>query len=48
MRRTSLRTADALAGLLVPGEHTIWVVAGDGIHTPPAAGVMDKVTVAVG
>lgn len=33
---------------LAPGEHTIWVVAGDGTHTPLAAGVMDKVTVTVG
>lgn len=32
---------------LAPGEHTIWVVAGDGVHMPLSAGVMDKVTVTV-
>jgi hypothetical protein len=32
---------------LVPGEHTLWVVAGDGAHVPLNPKVMDKVTVTV-
>ncbi|MEA2972577.1 MAG: hypothetical protein QOG82_1035 [Actinomycetota bacterium] len=32
---------------LAPGAHTLWVVAGDGAHTPLAPRVMDKVTVTV-
>jgi hypothetical protein len=32
---------------LAPGEHTLWVVAGDGTHTPLDPAVMDKVTVSV-
>jgi hypothetical protein len=32
---------------LGPGEHTIWVVAGDGVHIPLGPPVMDKVTVTV-
>lgn len=32
---------------LAPGEHTLWVVAGDGMHIPLAARVMDKLTVTV-
>lgn len=52
MRRTSTptRTPEAevdVAGL-APGEHTIWVVAGDGTHAPLAARVMDQVIVTVG
>lgn len=33
---------------LAPGVHTLWVVAGDGLHIPLAPRVMDKVTVTVG
>lgn len=33
---------------LAPGVHTLWVVAGDGLHMPLAPRVMDKVTVTVG
>lgn len=32
---------------LAAGEHTIWVVAGDGTHTPLNPAVKDKVTVTV-
>ncbi|HEX7275999.1 MAG TPA: DUF4399 domain-containing protein [Acidimicrobiales bacterium] len=32
---------------LAPGPHTLWVVAGDGLHNPLAPRVMDKVTVTV-
>lgn len=32
---------------LTPGEHTIWIVAGNGAHVPLAPPVMDKVTVTV-
>ncbi|MEA2686384.1 MAG: hypothetical protein QOE93_1579 [Actinomycetota bacterium] len=32
---------------LAPGAHTLWVVAGDGLHNPLAPRVMDKVTVTV-
>jgi hypothetical protein len=32
---------------LAPGVHTLWVVAGDGTHSPLAPRVMDKVTVTV-
>jgi hypothetical protein len=32
---------------LAPGAHTLWVVAGDGTHSPLAPRVMDKVTVTV-
>lgn len=32
---------------LSPGEHTLWVVAGDGVHVPLDPKVMDKVTVTV-
>jgi hypothetical protein len=44
-----IHTADTTATIpdLPPGEHTIWVVAGDGTHVPLAAGVKDKVTVTV-
>jgi ribosomal protein L28 len=30
-----------------PGEHTLWVVVGDGVHTPFKPPVMDKLTVVV-
>ena len=33
---------------LAPGEHTLWVVLGDGNHVPFAPAVLDKVTVTVG
>ncbi len=44
-----IHTAETTAAIndLTPGEHTIWVVAGDGTHMPLSAGVMDKVTVTV-
>ncbi|MFN2505800.1 MAG: DUF4399 domain-containing protein [Acidimicrobiales bacterium] len=32
---------------LAPGEHTLWVVAGDGTHSPLNPRVMDKLTVTV-
>ena len=32
---------------LAPGEHTLWVVLGDGNHFPFAPAVLDKVTVTV-
>lgn len=32
---------------LAPGEHVLWVVAGDGAHIPLASKVMDKLTVVV-
>jgi len=32
---------------LAPGEHTLWVVAGDGTHSPLNPGVMDTLTVTV-
>ena len=32
---------------LGPGEHTLWVVLGDGNHVPFAPAVLDKVTVTV-
>lgn len=32
---------------LAPGAHTLWVVAGDGTHSPLQPRVMDKVTVTV-
>ncbi|MGH9190331.1 MAG: DUF4399 domain-containing protein, partial [Acidimicrobiales bacterium] len=32
---------------LAPGEHTLWVVAGDGTHVPLDPSVMDKLTVTV-
>jgi len=32
---------------LAPGAHSLWVVAGDGTHSPLAPRVMDKVTVTV-
>lgn len=32
---------------LTPGEHTIWLVLGDGVHVPFSARVEDKVTVTV-
>src|SRR5205814_912807 len=32
---------------LAPGEHTLWVVLGDGNHVPFAPAVLDKVTVTV-
>ncbi|MEO7836892.1 MAG: DUF4399 domain-containing protein [Acidimicrobiales bacterium] len=32
---------------LAPGDHTLWVVAGDGSHAPLSPRVMDKLTVAV-
>lgn len=45
-----IHTAETTAAIsdLTPGEHTIWVVAGDGVHMPLSGGaVMDKVTVTV-
>jgi hypothetical protein len=44
-----IHTAESIITLsdLSPGEHTIWVVAGDGTHVPLPAGVRDKVTVTV-
>jgi len=37
----------ALPAFTTPGEHTLWVVLGDGNHTPFAPPVMDKVTITV-
>lgn len=44
-----IHTAESTVMLsdLSPGEHTIWVVAGDGTHRPLPAGVRDKVAVTV-
>ncbi|MGI8984391.1 MAG: DUF4399 domain-containing protein [Acidimicrobiales bacterium] len=42
----SVETRIEVAGL-APGEHTLWVVAGDGTHSPLNPRVMDKVTVNV-
>lgn len=36
-------TTVPLSGL-APGEHTVWVVAGDGVHTPLSPSVMAKIT----
>jgi len=44
-----IHTADTTIEVpnLAVGEHTIWVVLGDGAHTPFALPVMDKLTVTV-
>lgn len=46
---TIIHTAETTVTLpnLAPGEHTIWVVAGDGTHKPLEPPVMDKVTLTV-
>ena len=40
-------TAPIVVKGLAPGEHTIWIVLGDGTHTAFKASVRDKVTVTV-
>ncbi len=44
-----IHTADATVSIpgLAPGEHTVWVVAGDGIHLPLAGPVMARTTFVV-
>jgi hypothetical protein len=40
-------TAPIVVTGLTPGEHTIWIVLGNGGHVPFDPPVMDKITVAV-
>ncbi len=40
-------TSPIVVNGLAPGEHTIWVVLGDGVHNAFAASVRDKVVVTV-
>ena len=47
---TVIHTTDkkiAIPAFTTPGEHTLWVVLGDGNHTPFAPPVMDKVTITI-
>jgi hypothetical protein len=41
------QTSIDIPAFTTPGEHTLWVVLGDGNHTPFAPPVMDKLTVVV-
>ena len=40
-------TVVALPAFTTPGEHTVWVVAGDGTHVPLTPPVADRLTITV-